>query len=98
MRTLGCIASIAAPPDGREIVQVWPLSWLRSKWIRHVLGVSGVSVLLGAMIVPSAKRTGLFLMGPRIPSGSRLGVPQVRPESEDVRTMPHHARGFGPTL
>src|SRR5688572_22781056 len=50
------------------------------------------------MIVPSASRTGLFLIGPRIPSGKRRASPHVRPSSFDVRIIPHHARGFGPTL
>ena len=41
---------------------------------------------------------GLFLIGPRMPSGSRRGADQVAPPSLDVINMPHHFSGVGPTL
>ena len=102
MRMLGWMASMGAarrrsPADATRSMSC-RCRVLRSKCTRHVLGVCGVSVLLGAMMVPSASRTGLFLIGPRIPSGSRRASLHVRPSSADVRTMPHHSRGLGPTL
>src|SRR5260221_12672851 len=98
---LGWIASIWFPSAerlGNEAVHVSPASVLRSKCTRQVLGVSGDSVLLGATIIPSRSRTGLFLMGPRMPSGKRRTPAHVRPRSRDVRTMPHHVWGLGPTF
>src|SRR5262245_9157860 len=100
-RMLGWMASIGSPADdagGCTIVHVLPPSVDRSKWIRHALGVSGDSVLDGLRIAPSSSRTGLFLIGPRIPSGSRRGSLHVRPPSRDVRAIPHHPLGRGPTL
>src|SRR5262245_37449871 len=98
--TLGWIASIAGPSPaaGTDVVHVSPPSVVRSKWTRHLLGRSVDSVLLPAMSVPSESRTGLFLIGPRIPSGRRRASLHVRPLSREVRTMPHHVCGLGPTL
>ena len=42
--------------------------------------------------------TGVFLIGPNTPFGSRIAAPQLTPPSFDVRFMPHHSRGLGPTL
>ena len=101
MRMLGWIASICVPSGGAAgttAVQVTPASVERSKCTRHALGRVGVSVLLPATSVPSASRTGLFLIGPRMPSGRRRASLQVRPLSRDVRTMPHQVCGLGPTL
>src|SRR5216683_5496443 len=98
---LGWIAWISLPSaDARRApaVHVWPASTLRSKWTRHVLGRSGDSVLLGLIIVPSERRTALFLIGPRRPSGKRRAPDHVRAWSREVRTMPHHRCGLGPTL
>src|SRR5947199_75095 len=77
---------------------VRPPSVVRSKRTRHALGRSSDSVLLGATSVPSESWTGLFLIGPRIPSGSRRASLHARPLSPEVRTVPHHPRGLGPTL
>src|SRR2546427_12029972 len=101
MRMLGWIAWIlraASNAGGAMAVHVRPASALRSKWMRHVLGRSGDSVLLGLIIVPSESRTGLFLIGPRMPSGRRRASDHVRPWSREVRTMPHQRCGLGPTL
>src|SRR6185295_4313950 len=98
---LGWMASIAAAPEpagGKTLDQVVPASAVRSKCTRHLLGRSGDSVLLGAISVPSSNRTGLFLIGPRMPSGNRRPSLQVRPLSRDVRTIPHQVCGLGPTL
>src|SRR5438874_9988571 len=98
---LGWMASIRVPSaaaGGYAFVHVTPLSALRSKCTRQALGRSADSVLLGATSVPSESRTGLFLIGPSIPSGRRRASLHVRPLSPDVRTMPHQARGLGPTL
>ena len=84
---------LATPAGGRDTLHVLPLSRVRSKCTRHVLGVCGVSVLLGAIMVPSASRTGLFLIGPRIPSGSCRAPLHVRPSSPDVpQNAPPFAR------
>src|SRR5437870_12465899 len=101
MRMLGWMASIVASSADRSggvAVHVNPPSVERSKCTRHLLGRSGDSVLLAATIVRSPSRTGLFLIGPRMPSGSRRALVHVRPLSGDVRVMPHHACGLGPTL
>src|SRR3954471_6628837 len=73
-RILGWMASISTPVaagDGATFVHERPPSVLRSKCTRHLLGRSDDSVLLGLMIVPLVRRTGLFLIGPSMPSGSR---------------------------
>src|SRR5688572_15433427 len=98
---LGCMASIAGAVcemGGRTTDQVTPSSRVSSNWIRHLLGASSDSVLLPAITLPSLSRTGLFLMGPRTPSGNLRASFQVRPPSSDVRIIPHHVRGVGPTL
>src|SRR5262245_41253890 len=98
---LGWIASIAGPSldaGGEVVVHVEPPSVERSKWTRHTLGRSVDSVLLGARSVPSARRTGLFLIGPRMPSGNRRASLHVRPLLRDDRAMPHQRCGLGPTL
>src|ERR1700730_1570428 len=100
MRMLGWIAGTSFPPaaTGSPAVHVRPASVLRSKWIRHVLGRSADSVLLGLTIDPSSRRTGLFLIGPRMPAGKRRAPGHVRPPSWEVRTMPHQVWGLVPTL
>src|SRR5262249_38938529 len=98
---LGWMASIEVSPavrSGGVAVQVNPPSVERSKWTRHLLGRSGDSVLLEARIVRSPSRTGLFLIGPRMPSGSWRALVHVRPLSGDVRVMPHHVCGLRPIL
>src|SRR5882672_6623088 len=98
---LGWIALIGLPSadaDGNADVHVKPPSAVRSKCTRHVLGRSDDSVLLEATSVPSESCTGLFLMGPSIPSGKRRASVQVRPLSREVRTIPHQLSGLGPTL
>src|SRR6185295_5203372 len=99
-RMLGWIASIARPSAaaGTEVVQVTPSSVVRSKWTRHLLGRSVDSVLLPARSAPSDSRTGLFLLEQRMPTGRRRASLHVRPPSREVRTMPHHVCGLGPTL
>ena len=47
---------------------------------------------------PFSNWTGLFLMGPKMPSGRRSGSDQVFPPSAEVITIPHHSWGLGPTL
>src|SRR5215831_6343546 len=98
---LGWIASIgvgSVDGNGGVAVHVAPPSLERSKWTRHRLGCSTDSVLLPATNVRSASDTGLFLIGPRIPSGSRRALLHVRPWSADVRITPHQRCGLGPTL
>src|SRR5882762_8899142 len=98
---LGWIAWISRPSadtGGALTVHVRPASTLRSKWTRHVLGRSGDSVLLELTSVSSESRTGLFLIGPRMPSGRRRASDHVRAWSCEVRTMPHQRCGLGPTL
>src|SRR5262249_27140584 len=98
---LGWIASIGAPSaDGNDgmAVHVDPPSVERSQCTRQLLGRAGDSVLLPATIVTSLRRTGLFLIGPRMPSGRRRTLVHVRPLSGDVRLRPHHVCGLRPTL
>ncbi len=80
--------------SGGVVVQVVPWSELRSKCTRQ----PSCSVLLGQRRSPSVSCTGLFLIGPRMPSGKRRAAPQVRPLSCEVRSMPHQVPGEGPTL
>src|SRR6185369_8020654 len=98
-RMLGWIAPIVVPSliDG-VAVHVFPPSLLRSKWTCQRLGSECDSVLVGATMVPSASCTGLFLIGPRMPSGRRRASLHVRPPSLLARTSPHHSSGDGPTL
>src|SRR4029453_196197 len=99
--TLGWIALISTPvagAGGAVDVQVAPASVLRWKCPRPSRGRPTDSVLLGATIAPSAARTGLFLIGPRMPSGSRRASLHVFPPSREERSMPHHSEGLGPTL
>ena len=42
---------------------------------------------------PSGRAMGLFLIGPRMPSGSLRGFDQVRPSSSEVCSTPHHFDG-----
>ena len=74
--------------------QVFPESVVRSKCTRHPPS----SVLLGQRISPFGSWTGLFLIGPRMPFGSRRGDDQVLPPSAEVINIPHHFEGLGPTL
>ena len=52
------------------------------------------AVLDGESHPPSVSTTGLFLIGPRMPSGKRSGFVQVLPASEDDIVMPHAAARF----
>src|SRR5262245_34389160 len=66
----------------------------RSMWTSQ----PSFSVLDPASSTPPGNSTGFARMGPRIPSGSLVAADQVRPSSPEVRTMPHHVSGLGPTL
>src|SRR5712692_6841895 len=101
MRMLGWMASIGFPSaesEGCAAVHVRPALTVRSKCTRHALGRSGDSVLLGPTSVPSESITGLFLMGPSMPSGNRRTLLHVRPLSRDVRVIPHQLWGLAPIL
>src|SRR4030095_3629124 len=89
---------LSAGAAGCAVVHVTPRSVVRSKWTRHAFSGTADSVLLGASTEPSAIRTGLFLMGPRIPSGSRRASLHADPLPRDVRIIPHHSRRLAPTL
>src|SRR5688572_23344617 len=96
---LGWIALIVRPSFRKSVfVQVFPRSGVRSKRTLHLLGFSVVSSLVGQRMSPFASCTGLFLIGPRMPSGSRRAALQVCPPSVDVFNSPHHCDGLGPTL
>src|SRR6476646_9021546 len=98
-RMLGWIAPIVVPSlSGAVADQFLPPSVLHSKCTCHLLGSACDSVLDGATMVPSASCTGLFLIGPSMPWGSRRAALQVRPLSVLVRSSPHHSSGDGPTL
>ena len=56
------------------------------------------SELEGQSSVPSASRTGLARIGPRIPSGRRWAFDHVFPPSPDFISIPHQRDGVGPTL
>jgi hypothetical protein len=68
--------------------------------LRNQRFFSGVptSRLDGASQLPSRVTNILFLIGPRMPSGRRVGGLQWRPPSVEVMTMPHQSRGLGPIL
>src|SRR5258706_16252937 len=96
---LGWIALIVRPSlSGGVALQVCSPSLLRSKCTCHFVGFSGVSTLVGQRMSPLASWTGLFLIGPRMPSGRRRAVLHVWPPSADVLISPHHFCGLGPTL
>lgn len=75
-------------------VHVLPRSIVRSKCTRH----PSCSELVGHSNAPSASDTGLFLIGPKTPSGKRLGADHVLPASPEVISIPHHVLGLGPAL
>lgn len=81
--------------SGAVAVQVWPPSEERSKCTRQP---SWPSVLVPETMSPFASWTGLFLIGPKIPSGNRRASDQILPSSFEVLTMPHQVLGLGPTL
>ena len=92
---VGWIAPSVLPSfSGGVARHVRPPSVERSMWTCQPL----FSVLEPETIVPLASWTGLSLIGPSTPSGSRAGADHVRPSSCDVMTMPHQALGEGPTL
>ncbi|MCY1462958.1 hypothetical protein D9M71_807900 [compost metagenome] len=76
--------------------------------IIHVFPKSGVdsirslqpspSILDGHNKVPLLNKTGLFLIGPKNPSGIFLASDHVFPPSDEVLITPHHSDGFGPIL
>ena len=74
--------------------QLRPRSGERSKWTRQ----PSFSVLEGQRREPSGRAKGLFLTGPVMLSGRRVGVDHVRPWSEEEVRMPHHESGLGPHL
>src|SRR5208283_4679751 len=80
---------------GGVACHVFPRSLVRSKCTRQP---PSPSVLDGQRISPFASCTGLFLIGPSMPSGNRVGLAQVLPASSDVVIIPHQAAGLGPTL
>ena len=45
-------------------------------------------------MLPLASCTGLFLIGPTMPSGSRRGLDHVLPASSEVINMPHQVRAM----
>ena len=90
--------SVVLPARRSLRVQVRPRSGERSKWARQAGGSGASSMLEPASRLPSARVIGLFLIGPRMPSGSRRGSLQVRPSAADSMTIPHHSGGLGPTL
>src|SRR5438874_54348 len=96
---LGWIASGESAASQVSIFfHVLPPSFDASKCTRQ-FGLSLLfSVLDGQRMVPSANSTGLFLIGPRKPSGRRRASLQVLPSSVLVRNMPHQDLGSGPTL
>src|SRR5438045_3360586 len=94
-RNAGWIASIVLPSLRFSVlVQHWPKSRLSSMWTNQ----PPCSVLDPQSNVPSARSTGLFLIGPRIPCGRRRGFDQLLPWSSEVISMPHHFSGLWPTL
>src|ERR1043166_8833286 len=60
--------------------------------------LSSDSVLLPLTMTPFERITGLFLTGPRIPSGRRAARLQVVPPSREALVMPHQRAGLGPTF
>ena len=74
--------------------QVAPRSAERSRWTRQ----PSCSLLEGLSQEPSASSIGLFLIGPRMPSGRRRGSDQVVPPSSEAMTSPHQRLGLRPTL
>ena len=83
------MASIDAPSQdgGRMIVPRFAIVAAALEMHAPLLGLSAFGAA-GARIVPSGSRTGLFLIGPRMPSGSRRASLHVLPPS---RRRPHHA-------
>ena len=76
--------------------------------ITHVFPKSGVdsirkfhpfpSMLDGNNKFPFANNSGLFLIGPKNPSGNFSASDHVSPPSEERFNIPHHEDGCGPTL
>ena len=54
------------------------------------------AVLQPAITDPSRRTSGLFLIGPITPSGSRRTASQVAPPSRLSQATPHQSRGVGP--
>src|SRR5215510_4864272 len=94
-KTVGWITPNSLPSFIASVrFHVLPRSAVRSKCTRQALS----SVLDGQRSSPSPSSTGLFLIGPAIPSGKRRGLLQVFPPSSEVISIPHHSLGLGPTL
>src|SRR5487761_1591413 len=91
---LNSTPSLSGPVDCHET----PRSRVRSKWICHLLGLPGDSVLDGQSNSPPANSIGLFLIGPSTPSGRRCGFDHDLPPSVDDMSIPHHELGAGPAL
>src|SRR4051812_24552939 len=97
MRMLGWIALSDSSCSTNAVARhVLPPSVLRSKYTRQPSAL--LSMLLGERMSPLLSRTGLFLIGPRIPSGRRIASLHVAPLSSLVFTTPHHVLGLWPTL
>ena len=93
-RMLGWIASMTVVSFiGPILSHVTPRSRVRSNQTHHpwfsVLDGQNVAIL---------EFPGLFLTGLITPSGRRTGSDHVTPQSHEVFSIPHHSRGFGPTL
>src|SRR5438105_4017981 len=56
------------------------------------------SVLDPARTTSGPSSIGLARIGPRMPAGNFAAADHVRPASADVRAIPHHSDGLGPTL
>src|SRR3954451_5845106 len=80
--------------SGGVLVQVLPRSGVLSMCTRQPSN----SVLEPHNIVPSPNCTGLFLIGPSMPTGRTSRSPQVLPKSVDRTITPHHFDGLGPVL
>src|SRR5262245_29098369 len=94
-KTVGWITPNSLPSLIASVrFHVLPRSEVRSKCTRQPLS----SVLDGQSNSPSPSSTGLFLIGPAMPSGNRCGLLQLFPPSSEVIIIPHHSLGLGPTL
>lgn len=89
---------LPSPIGGSDLLHVRPMSTVRSKYKRHAGVLPSASVLEGHKMDPSGNWIGLFLTGPRNPSGRRRPGDQALPPSSELRSMPHQVLGSGPIL
>ena len=81
-----------------KIMQEFPdIIMVPSWWMEYGMAAEP-SVLVPARMSPFFSCTGLFLIGPRMPSGRRRAADQVVPPSVEVLNSPHQRCGLGPTL